>query len=665
MTQTSPPQSNNGKEPISPQSHSGKVPSQETLFPIPGELISTQQQAGQKSDQSRNLKRDQERLTKDHRKQRVVPRQWWRLPKILGAAPKFKLTTWKNPGFGNDLISLASLKNLYFSGLHCFAGTSKGGAELPEPPDPGQSDSGLRTRAAAMAIAISVFPVLTVGTATYYFASQSFEQIGQAKQAEINERRLLLPILLIGTGAAAMLSGALAALWASRTIGLATTTAAVASAQAGKKELKERLQSLKDATEKIHSSLKEEDVLKATVREARRAITADRVLIYSLEEQSWGKVIAESVAPTWPKALGVTLDDSCLNPEELEQYQNGRIQAINNIYKANLTPSHLELLEPLAVKANLVAPIFSQGNLLGLLIAHQCSEIRAWQRSEIDLFSQLGKQAGLALEYTKLLADYARLQKQADSFREWRQFLTEASEQIPSFKEVTQAVLNQTQAVANTAEEMAAKIQQVELQMLKTSQTVKAEEETVNSAVDSLAAVQGTMAEARAKVKHLIEYCQKNSQVVSLIKELGMQVTQQAIGRTIKAGQAGDGDLTQEHLVFLAETVRSSMEELATAIAEIESFTGEIETKAKELVATIEVGTQQAVSGTELIEETRQKLNQIAIANYRIITLISRIAQAATDQVSTSTCASQSLETVASLASQTSESKRESRRPIQ
>ena len=196
--------------------------------------------------------------------------------------------------------------------------------------------------------------------------------------------------------------------------------------------------------------------------------------------------------------------------------------------------------------------------------------------------------------------------------------------------------------------------------MLKTTQIVKAEEETVNSAVDSLAAVQGTMAEARAKVKHLIEYCQKNSQVVSLIKELGVQVTQQAIGRTIKAGQAGDGDLTQEHLVFLAETVRSSMEQLATAIAEIESFTGEIETKAKELVATMEVGTRQAVSGTELIEETRQKLNQIAIANYRIITVISRIAQAATDQVSTSTCASQSLETVASLASQTSESKRES-----
>ncbi len=607
--------------------------------------------------------RDQERFTRGHQKQRLVPRQtrqWWRLSNNLGAALKFKLTTWKNPGFGNNFISLSSLKNLYFSGLHCFAGTSKGGAEPLEPSDSGQAESGLRTKATAMAIAISVFPVLAVGTATYYFASQSFEQIGQAKQADANQPRLLLPTLLIGTGATAMLSGALAALWASRIIGLTTTTAAAASAQAGKKELKERLQFLKDATEQIHSSLKEEDILKATVREARRAIDADRVLLYSLEEKSWGKVIAESVAPNWPKALGVTLDDSCWNREELEQYQNGHIQAINNIYTANLTPSHLERLEPLAVKANLVAPIFSQGNLLGLLIAHQCSEIRAWQRSEIDLFSQLGKQAGLALEYTKLLADYARLQKQADSFREWRQLLTEASEQIPSFKEVTQAVLNQTQAVANGAREMAGKIQQVELQMLKNSQTVKGEEEIVKSAVDNLAAVQATMAEARAKVKNLSECCQKNSQVVSLIRELGVQVTQQAIARTIKAGQAGDGDLTQEHLVFLAETVRSSMEQLATAITEIESFTGEIKTEANELAAKIEVGSQQAFRGTKLIEQTQQELNQIAIANYRVITLISRIAQAATDQVSTSTLASQSIQAVASLASQTSESQRES-----
>ena len=112
--------------------------------------------------------------------------------------------------------------------------------------------------------------------------------------------------------------------------------------------------------------------------------------------------------------------------------------------------------------------------------------------------------------------------------------MTEASEQIPSFKEVTQALLNQTQTVANGAGEMAGKIQQVELQMLKTSQTVKGEEETVKSAVDNLAAVQATIAEARAKVKHLSECCQKNSQVVSLIKELGVQVTQQAIANLTK-----------------------------------------------------------------------------------------------------------------------------------
>jgi len=42
--------------------------------------------------------------------------------------------------------------------------------------------------------------------------------------------------------------------------------------------------------------------------------------------------------------------------------------------------------------AKLVAPILKD-NLLGLLIAHHCSEPHAWQQTEIDLFAQQFKLA--------------------------------------------------------------------------------------------------------------------------------------------------------------------------------------------------------------------------------------------------------------------------------
>ena len=487
-------------------------------------------------------------------------------------------------------------------------------AERPEPPSSRQRGWSLKVLATTLAIAISPLAVLKIGQAaySYYSADQSFEQIAEPKQTDIAAQKRLLPILWIGTGA--MVSGALAALWASRTIRLATITATAAKEQEAKKELAERTQFLANATEQIRASLNPKDIIEATVQEARQGIAADRVLFYSLDEQSQGKVIAESVAFVWPRALGATIDDPCFSAHYLEKYQNGRVQAIEDIHQANLTPCHLGQLEPFAVKANLVAPILNQGKLLGLLIAHQCDRPRAWQQLEIRWFALLARQVGLAIDNVRLSRQLAQ---------------------------VSQAVL-QIPAVADSARSIAAKVQEVEPQILKTSQIATAGEQTVNSVVDSLTAIEAIVAESTVKVKHLIQSCQKNSQVVSLIKELGVYMKQQAINTTIKAGQAGD--VTQEQVVSIAETVRFSTEQLATAIAEIESLTGEIETEAKDLVATMTVGTEQVVSGTESLEETRQELNQIATLNYRIIMLISRIAQAATDQVSTSTSVSQSIE---------------------
>jgi GAF domain-containing protein len=64
-----------------------------------------------------------------------------------------------------------------------------------------------------------------------------------------------------------------------------------------------------------------------------------------------------------------------------------------------------------AVKANLTAPIVQDGNLIGLLIAHQCSGPRAWQQTELDLFAQLGAQVGFALDRANLLDQKAAKEK--------------------------------------------------------------------------------------------------------------------------------------------------------------------------------------------------------------------------------------------------------------
>ncbi|HBE30385.1 MAG TPA: hypothetical protein DD990_03290, partial [Cyanobacteria bacterium UBA11368] len=55
------------------------------------------------------------------------------------------------------------------------------------------------------------------------------------------------------------------------------------------------------------------------------------------------------------------------------------------------------------VKANLIVPMKQGDRLMGLLIAHQCSEPRNWQQSEIDFFVQLATHIEYALDHISFI----------------------------------------------------------------------------------------------------------------------------------------------------------------------------------------------------------------------------------------------------------------------
>ncbi|MEM6400321.1 MAG: methyl-accepting chemotaxis protein [Cyanobacteria bacterium P01_D01_bin.116] len=176
-----------------------------------------------------------------------------------------------------------------------------------------------------------------------------------------------------------------------------------------------------DITIRIRRSLKLEDIYKTAVREIRQALKTDRVVIYEFNPETWdGTVVSESVSAGFPKMKGAYIEDPCFRERQVQMYKNGRVRAIANIYDdAGLKKAdcYVQMLEKFAVKANLVAPILIQDNLMGLLIAHNCENPREWQQQEIDLFKQLATQIGFALEQAKLLeeVDKARQLAQTDS----------------------------------------------------------------------------------------------------------------------------------------------------------------------------------------------------------------------------------------------------------
>ncbi|MHC5595752.1 MAG: methyl-accepting chemotaxis protein [Nostoc sp.] len=184
---------------------------------------------------------------------------------------------------------------------------------------------------------------------------------------------------------------------------------------------------LADITLRIRKILKTEDIYHAAVKEVQRALKTDRVIIYSLNPDTWdGVVVAESVTDNCPKMLGVQISDRYFRERYIETYHDGQVQAIGGVIAEGIANIHqdqnlknaggyIQFLEKFAVKGNLSVPIFAQEQLLGLLIAHHCETPRLWQQPEIDLFQQIATQVGYALEQAKLLEEIEQIRNVAVS----------------------------------------------------------------------------------------------------------------------------------------------------------------------------------------------------------------------------------------------------------
>ncbi|HEY9844661.1 MAG TPA: methyl-accepting chemotaxis protein, partial [Candidatus Caenarcaniphilales bacterium] len=178
----------------------------------------------------------------------------------------------------------------------------------------------------------------------------------------------------------------------------------------------QRAKQLSDITLQLRQSLELEAILNEAVSSIRAVLQVDRVVVFRLNAETWeGNVFTESVGAGWPQSKGVRINDPCLKQGQAEAYQKGRVRVIDDIYQdSNLTGCYIEQLEQFQVKANLVAPILTNNQLFGLLIAHQCSGPRSWQQAEVDLFTQLASQVGIALEQANLLEQVEKSRQAAE-----------------------------------------------------------------------------------------------------------------------------------------------------------------------------------------------------------------------------------------------------------
>ncbi|NEZ58277.1 methyl-accepting chemotaxis protein [Adonisia turfae] len=448
------------------------------------------------------------------------------------------------------------------------------------------------------------------------------------------------------------------------------------------------------------------------VEQVRTFLRSDRVVLYRTKDaQILGQ--NESVTTSQLSILDETVPSLFISQTEIENYIDGQPLIADDVTIADLTDSVRQRWHVLNVKSALVIPVVSQARLFGLLAIHHVQGLHIWTETEIHFCNQLGRQLGVLMtvqQVSSLAAEQKSLKENlqkralelmlevdpvsqgdltvraqvtadeigtiADSYNATitslkkivgqvqiasQQVSTTASQNEASVQDLSQAAQQQTQEITAALEQLdqmvasiravAANADQAEAIVQQTTATVESSDVAMDRAVEGILAIRETVAATAKKVKRLGESSQKISGVVNLINEFAAQTNLLALNASIEAARAGEEG---RGFAVVADEVRSLAQQSAEATTEIENLVAEIQAETNEVVEAMEMGTEQVVVGTQLVDKTRESLNSIAQVTTEIKDLVNSISQATFSQSESSENMTKVMKDVANIAQKTS-----------
>ncbi|MBC6476316.1 MAG: GAF domain-containing protein [Hormoscilla sp. GM102CHS1] len=99
------------------------------------------------------------------------------------------------------------------------------------------------------------------------------------------------------------------------------------------------------------------EILSITVREVQEFLKADRVTIYRWNQEKSGFVVIVSAGTAKESMLGLQVDERLIPAVEVQEYREGKIKAITDIYRAGLQESQVQLLSASQVVAKVGVPL--------------------------------------------------------------------------------------------------------------------------------------------------------------------------------------------------------------------------------------------------------------------------------------------------------------------
>lgn len=401
----------------------------------------------------------------------------------------------------------------------------------------------------------------------------------------------------------------------------------------------------------------------------RSLIKSDRLIFYQFHQDWSGTIIAESVARDFPKSLGAKINDPCFAENYLDKYRRGRVQATRNIYEAGLTECHIKQLEAFEVKSNLVIPVRietkiepEKSELIGLLIAHQCSNTRIWNDFEIEYLKDVAVQLGLALSgygsYKKVLERQEIFHQKINNFIEQNRQLTQGkltlnsvidfpgleplnnflqetvtsiADRLNNIKNVTQKInyslttekkaiayleqqlveqLNSIQQISSDIQPLAKHIQIVSHNLDKTSviansTTIQAKKATENlkSNSDSIDKLQKNAINSIENIKDIGKLSIEIIGSAPIFKKVILQT--ELLLKDIENNKSNNLD-------DFAKNIQKIAGQLKATIAEIEKIAENIQRKTSNVVRTMEIDFAQTSQVAPKIESSCENISKIS-----------------------------------------------------